>query len=248
MQTRFAAIILAGYNPNKTDPLSELTGQPHKALVEVDGRPMVWHVVRALHESQRVDRIFVSGMSAADGVQFPCEVVYLPDQGGMVDNVLFSYRHLSTLEDNERHAILTSADIPLATGDMVTWFLDACQPNDKDVYWGLVEKQVMEKTFPNSKRSYLRLVEGQFCSGDILLLPMIIDIQLELDIFQCLPGSAISAQVVKAAIRSFHLASMVETIRAEFALNNATNGSTLLTRDVGDIVSVITGKVSFMDS
>jgi GTP:adenosylcobinamide-phosphate guanylyltransferase len=169
MQTSFDVIVLAGYNPNKTEPLTEMTGQPHKALIEVDGRPMVWHVVRAVHESKRFDRVFISGLRAEDGVHFPCEVNYLPEQGSMVNNVLYSFQHLSTLQDNHRHAVLLSADIPLLSGDMINWFLDACQPNDRDVYWGLVEKTVMGATFPKSKRSYIRLVEGNYCSGDIFL-------------------------------------------------------------------------------
>ena len=169
MQARFDAIVMAGYNPDRKDPLTDLSGEPHKALMKVDGRPMVWHAVRALHETGRVDRIVVIGLSPEDGVDFPCEVDSLPDQGGMLSNCVYSFRHVSSWQDHQRHVILVGSDVPLMTGEMVNWFVDACQPYDVDVYWGLVERSVMEATFPGSKRSYMRLVEGQFCSGDIFL-------------------------------------------------------------------------------
>src|SRR5690606_8213102 len=57
----------------------------------------------------------------------------------------------------------------LLTTEMVDWFLTACQALDKDVYWGIVEQQQMEATFPGSRRSYLSVMEGRFCNGSLFL-------------------------------------------------------------------------------
>jgi hypothetical protein len=169
MQERFDAVIVAGYDRNKSDPLTEQNGEAHKVLIKIAGKPMIWHVVNALAQSRFVERVVIVGLGPEDGVEFGREVQYLADQGGMLDNVTYGFQWLAQFQSQERYAILLTGDIPLLTGEMLDWFINACQPFDKDVYWGIVEKKTMEATFPNSKRSYLRLVEGQFCSGDLFL-------------------------------------------------------------------------------
>ena len=169
VQETFDAIVLAGYDPDQPDPLTAEFDQPHKALIPLLERPLVWHVVKALGDSPRIGRILVVGMSAADGVDFPYPVDYMPDQGGMLRNAAEAYRVLSVQHDPGRHALLVMSDAPLLTGAIIDWFLDACRPLAKDVYWGIVEQAVMEEAFPTSRRTYLRLVEGHFCSGDLYL-------------------------------------------------------------------------------
>lgn len=178
MQERFDAVILAGYDHNrvqkKPDPLVEESGEPHKVLIKIAGKPMIWHVVNALAQSRFVDRIVIVGLRPEDGVDFTDihsagGVHYLPDQSGMMDNVIYGFEWLAQRQDQERYALLLTGDIPLLSGAMIDWFIHACQAQDKDIFWGIVEKQTMEATFPNSRRSYLRLVEGQFCSGDLFL-------------------------------------------------------------------------------
>lgn len=168
MQPIFDAVVFAGHNPAKPDALALHTGQPNKALVPIHGRPMVAYVVGALAQSPRVRDIMVVGMSEADGVDFGAPVSFLPDQGSLIDNVFYALHNLTERDPADRHIVFVMADMPLLTGDMVTWFLDACRPWDKDVYYGVVERQVMEQAFPGSRRTYLHLAEGDLCSGDIL--------------------------------------------------------------------------------
>jgi hypothetical protein len=82
---------------------------------------------------------------------------------------MLGFEHLASGQDPRRFVLLTSADVPLLTGGMVATFVHACRPYDQDAYWGIVERRVMEATFPGSRRTYLRLVEGQFCNGELYL-------------------------------------------------------------------------------
>ncbi|MDQ3250611.1 MAG: NTP transferase domain-containing protein [Chloroflexota bacterium] len=171
MQERFDAVIVAGYDRNRQvpDPLTAQSGKPHKVLIKIAGQPMIWHVVQALATSQTVSRIVIVGLGPEDGVDFGCPVHYLPNQGTMLDNIVHGYAWLAQTQPRDQYALLLTGDIPLLRGEMVDWFVRACHPLQKDVYWGIVEKQTMEATFPGSKRSYLRTIEGQFCSGDLFL-------------------------------------------------------------------------------
>lgn len=174
MQQRFDAIVLAGYDPDRPHPLAAAQREPHKALIEVAGRPMIAYVIQALAQSGQIDRIVVAGLDPLPDLDAlahsgGCDLHYLPNQPTIYANAFQSFAYLARLQDPQRHALLTSADVPLLTGSMVTTFLHACRPYDLDAYWGIVERKVMEAAFPGSRRTYLRLVEGQFCNGEFYL-------------------------------------------------------------------------------
>lgn len=169
MQTTFDVVILAGQERKQPDPLLMQSGVTNKALLPVAGRPMVDYVVNALVDSAQIGQIVLVGLEAQPGLTFAHPVHYLPDQGSMLNNVVSGCTWLASQGSDQRYALLVTSDVPLLTGAMINWFINACQPMDKDLYWGIVDQQTMEATFPNSKRSYLRLVEGKFCSGDLFL-------------------------------------------------------------------------------
>jgi hypothetical protein len=130
---------------------------------------MIDYVVRALAESTQIGQIVIVGLSEQSGLRFPRPVHYLPDQGSILKNMVHGFGWLASQGSDQRYGLLVTGDVPLLTGAMIDWFINACQPLTKDIYWGIVEQRVMEATFPNSKRSYLRLAEGKFCSGDLFL-------------------------------------------------------------------------------
>ncbi len=169
MQAQFDAVILAGRDPNRPDPLAADQMVSHKVLIDIAGHPMIWHVVQALAGCPQIGRIVIVGLAPTSGVDFGRQVDYLADQGSLLDNVIHGFGWLAEHESPQRYALLLTGDAPLLTGAMIDWFINACHPLQKDVYWGIVARHTMEATFPASRRSYLRLVEGQFCSGDLFL-------------------------------------------------------------------------------
>ncbi len=171
-QTRFDVLMTAGYDRDKVDALGALTGQPQKAMIEIAGAPMIWHVVRALDESARIGEIVIVGLDEEHHLDFGRPVHYIEDQGSMTANQRIGAEKLATMNRQNRYVLASGADSPLLTADHVRWFIDACAPYNMDIYWAIVEKAVMETTFPLSKRSYLRLREGRFCSGDLFLVDL----------------------------------------------------------------------------
>lgn len=168
-QTLFDAVILAGEDTRRPNPLLTQVGITNKALLPVAGQPMIAYVVAALAGSHHIGRIVIIGLPPQPNLTLAREVIYLPDQGGLMDNVAHGFGWLAQQGAAEQHGLLLTADMPLLTTAMVDWFITACQPLDLDLYWAVVERGTMEATFPASKRTYLRLVEGSFCSGDLML-------------------------------------------------------------------------------
>lgn len=168
MQEHFDAFITAGYDPDKRDPISAAAGVAHKSLVPVAGMPMIWHVVQALAESGRIGEIVVVGL-APGAIDFGVPVHYVPNQPSLWASQNAGLRKLQELHPADRFILAISADVVLLTGEIINQFLDACAPFSLDIYWGIIHKSVMTATFPNSRRTYLPLREGPFCSSDLYL-------------------------------------------------------------------------------
>ena len=168
MQERFDVFITAGYDPERPDPVSAAAGAAHKSLVPVAGMPMAWHVVQALAESDRVGEIVVVGLEP-DEIDFGVTVHHVPNQPSLWASQNAGLRKLQELNQNDRYILALTADVALLTGKIVDTFIKTCEPFTLDVYWGIVGKDVMLAAFPDSKRTYLPLREGSFCSSDLYL-------------------------------------------------------------------------------
>lgn len=169
MQTRFNAIVLAGYDPEKPDPLTSGENNTHKVLIDVCGRPMIWYVVDALRRSPRIDRIAIVGLEPECGVELSAPVHFLKNQSSLVANAMIGLEYFAQSDDPAKAILLVTGDTPLLTWQAITYFLDACQPADQDLYWGIIRRETMEAVFPGSRRTYLRTLQGSFCSGDLFL-------------------------------------------------------------------------------
>ena len=168
MQEQFDAFITAGYDPDQLDRVSAAAGVAHKSLVPLVGMPMAWHVVRALTESDRIGEIVVVGIGP-DEIDFGVPVHHVPNQPSLWASQNAGLRKLRELNADDRYVIALSADIALLSGKIVNRFIEACEPFEHDVYWGIVRKDVMLAAFPESRRTYLPLREGSFCSSDLYL-------------------------------------------------------------------------------
>ncbi len=162
--------VLAGYSSEKPDPLAVARGGQRKALLEVDGKPMVWWVVDALRRSPRVGRIAIVGLGPEDGLDFGGEVLYVPNQPKHFDNIMAGIKALQDADPKLDYLLVTSADIPLLRPETVDWFVTACEQAEGDFFYSIVEQRVMETQFAGAARSYVPLREGRFCGGDLFMV------------------------------------------------------------------------------
>lgn len=158
------AVLVAG-SPN-TGPLSGADPSPWEALIPVNGRPMVDVVARVLLTVPAIEDLAVVGPPAVTEI-FAEEkrVRAVPAGDGLMENVA---RGLTAFPDADQVLVVT-ADIPLLTAAAVTDFLERCGNRREDIYYPIVEENTVNSRYPQVKRTYVRLREGRFTGGNLVL-------------------------------------------------------------------------------
>lgn len=163
------ALVVAGGKPEPDDDLYPYTQGEPKALIKMGQRTMLERVVDALQSSSQVEEVVIVGLGHDHGLTFMRPVHHVPDQGSMVANGIAGINRLYQLNPTPRYIIGASADIPMLTGEIVDQLIETCRPFQHALYYTLVTQEVMEKRFPNSRRTYVQLKNLFVAGGDIFI-------------------------------------------------------------------------------
>lgn len=159
------AIILAG--GENTKQLSKYSSQPYEALIEIAGKPMVTFVAEALAASSQIRRILVVGPAdALLACSFPAGTEIVQGGATIMDTIRLGMAALG----HKEKTLVATADIPLLTADSVRHFLDQCAVREGDLYYPIVTREVNEKAYPGTRRTYVRFKEGTFTGGNLFLV------------------------------------------------------------------------------
>lgn len=161
------AIVLAGGIPLPEDPLYSETQGHAKALVDVAGKPMVQWVLDALSDAVKVDNIVIVGLTAKIPIQSFKPTYILPSEGHLFDNILIGVEKIIEINPQAEYVMIVSADIPGITGEMVDWLVRQTEETSADLYYGVVPREVMEKRYPDSHRTWTHLKDMDVCGADI---------------------------------------------------------------------------------
>lgn len=162
----WTAIILAGQRPG-IDRLAHHFGADLKALVEIDGEPMITHVVRTLHLVPQIKSILVlaqdparleAAVAAGGGASFSASA----------SGISASIKAVAGTAAAPWPLLVTTADHPLLTPAMISDFLAATGPEDLSV--AMVEKQAMLAQFPDAKRTWLKFSDGHWSGANLFAL------------------------------------------------------------------------------
>lgn len=165
-ETTWTAVVLAGQRPG-VDPLASHFGETWKALVCVGGEPMVTRVVRTLSQVREIGRIIVLTQDVR-------AIESAVANGGMAelrassDGISLSILKLVSSDDVSWPVLVTTADHPLLTPDMVREFLDGT--GAADVAIGMVERTTMLAAYPANKRTWLRFSDGAWSGANLFAL------------------------------------------------------------------------------
>lgn len=163
-------VIIAGGLPGPEDPIYQYTQGKAKALLDMHGRTMLERVVDAVQASHHIADVIVVGLGEDMGMTFKRPVIHLPDHGSLVNNGVAGLNWISQNKPETTHIFGASGDIPLLTGDMVDYLIETCRPFDYGVYYNFVTREVMEKRFPHSSRTYVKLKGLEIAGGDVSIV------------------------------------------------------------------------------
>ncbi len=161
------AIVTAGGIPLPDEPLYSYTQGHSKALVDMAGKPMIQWVLDALSESNKIDNIIIMGMSEKNCLKTSKPTHYLPNEGRMLANIVSGIQKILELNSKTEYALIVSSDIPGLRGEMVDWLVGEIEKTPADIYYGVIQKEVMEKRYPDSRRTWTHLKDMDVCGADI---------------------------------------------------------------------------------
>ena len=166
-------VIAAGGIPTTDSPLYPYTQGKPKSLIDMGGRTMLERIVDALQASHNVDDVIIVGI---DDDQYPLNLnrkaYYIHDHGSMIRNFKAGLDWISQHKPASKTALLCSNDIPHITEEIIDDFVERCQPFDYLFYYPYVEKEVVERRYPNPKHPYEVWTIGEFLAGDIFMVNM----------------------------------------------------------------------------
>jgi len=161
----YDAIILAG--GENSEHLSKFSSQSYEAMIEIAGKPMVTFVADALAASPQVDRIFIMGpIPHLQKCGFPENVVLLEGGYTLLETIQLGMKALG----HENKVLVVTADIPLLTPNAIADFFTQCDKEEADLYYPIVSKEINNKFYPSSKRTYVRFKDGTYTGGNIFLV------------------------------------------------------------------------------
>lgn len=182
------AIVTAGGIPQEGEPLYEYTRGLPKSMLEIAGKPMIQWVLDALGGSELVGNVVVIGLSQTNGLTCSKPLYFLPNQPSMFDNLVVGAQKLQQLNPETRFVMAVSSDIPTITPEVVDWTARSASESEHEVYYVVIPRDVMEKRFPGSRRSYTRLKDMEVCGGDLHVFQISV-IKSNFDVWQQLFGA-----------------------------------------------------------
>jgi CTP:molybdopterin cytidylyltransferase MocA len=160
------AIILAG-GGSHDDPLMELTQGKLKSMLPIAGKPMVQWVLDALNGAPSIDTVVLIGIENVTQLTCHKKLIPLPDAGSLLENIQRGAEFLEKLHPKETHVLSLSADIPAITSEIVEALVKIYSESRYDIYYGVVDRAIMEKRYPGSKRTYIKVRDTEICGGDV---------------------------------------------------------------------------------
>jgi GTP:adenosylcobinamide-phosphate guanylyltransferase len=159
------ALILAGNRAGQTDPMAAQAGVSHKALLPVDGTPMILHVIRALQSCPAIGRIVVA--TERTDILAP----FAEGDAVMTRSAAASPSRsvAAALQEFGTPLLVTTADHALLTAAILRSFLSQA-PIAADAVAGVARSGVILSAYPDTRRTWMRMRDGDFSGCNLFLL------------------------------------------------------------------------------
>jgi GTP:adenosylcobinamide-phosphate guanylyltransferase len=170
------ALVLAGGSARGIVAEEEMTP---KALIDINGRPMLAYVLDVLEQAEQVESVTVVLPSSVQNLSCLDKAdVVIHSDGSLTENFYKGVMGISAESPGrERQILSVTADIPLLTVQAVDDFIARCGETYAGIYYPIVAKSMITEKYPKVERTYVTLREGKFTGGNLFLF----DRQLALD-------------------------------------------------------------------
>jgi GTP:adenosylcobinamide-phosphate guanylyltransferase len=165
-------IVLAGNKKNNPGSLNSTNQQDisakisNKALLKIKEKYMIEYIIDTLRSSSLIDKIAVVGPKAQLSEILGSRVDYVIEgTDSIVTNGLLAMAHFK--EDEQ--VLIATSDIPMLTVEGLEDFIRQALSKQADLCYSVVNKKINDQKYPEVKRTYARLWEGQFTGGNIFL-------------------------------------------------------------------------------
>jgi len=170
IQQKLSVIVLAG-DRTKADALIEASDGDCKAMIDIDGLPMVRRVLNALRAAQLVKSITLSSPEASETAKDEILTQWIDsgEVGWHEPSASPSTSAFSVMQTipPEEPILVTTADHPLLTQEMVDAFGRQSLADEVDVAVGLAPHALVTEAYPGIKKTVLRFSDGDFCGCNL---------------------------------------------------------------------------------
>jgi CTP:molybdopterin cytidylyltransferase MocA len=165
------ALVLAG-SRGGSDAIASLTGVSHKAMAPINGIPMLQRLWRCLSTCPQIDRIYVC-IDGVDQLETVPELALARQSGRLAviapaTSPAASVATALTEIGLDRPLLITTADHPLLTPEMVSYFLGHV-PAEADFAVGVAEVAMISAAYPESIRTGYRLADKTYSGCNLFL-------------------------------------------------------------------------------
>jgi GTP:adenosylcobinamide-phosphate guanylyltransferase len=138
----------------------------NKALLKLKDKYMIEYIIDTLRGSKLIDKIAVVGPKDELVPIIGDRVDYIVEgTDSIVTNGLLAMENFK----NDKQVFITTSDIPMLTVEALEDFISKSLKMNADLCYSVVDKVINDKKYPEVKRTYARLWEGQFTGGNIFL-------------------------------------------------------------------------------
>ena len=156
------AIVLAGEKKSYKENTLE-----DKALIKIKNKYMLEYVLDTLHNVKTIEKIAVVGAKEKLEEVLGHKIDYIIEgTDSIVDNVIKALE----LFPGEKEMLVLTCDIPMITVEAIEHFMLESKESGADLCYSIVDKKLNDERYPEVKRTYVKLKEGQFTGGNAFYL------------------------------------------------------------------------------
>ena len=143
----------------------QFAGVDNKALIDIDGKAMIQHVIDALNESRYVENIYLVAPEEFEEMSFsskkPVRVIPCGDTAA---ESLLNAIHGS---GEAQKVVITTCDNPLFRGLMLDEFIQRCLRTEADFCYSVGRKSVISASYPEVKRTYVQAKDDGYTGANV---------------------------------------------------------------------------------